>query len=109
MEMLQLAAQWNAAGRRVALATVVATWGSSPRPAGSQLIADESGRFAGSVSGGCIEAEVIRACSATLASGTPQLLEFGVANEQAWALGLSCGGTVQVFVEALATRAEMHG
>lgn len=100
--MLQLATQWHAEGRRVALATVVATWGSSPRPAGSQLIADDNGRFAGSVSGGCIEAEVIRACGAVLAGGRPRLLEFGVANEQAWAVGLSCGGTVQVYVEALA-------
>ncbi len=102
MEMLQLAAQWHAEGRRVALATVIATWGSSPRPAGSQLIADADGQFAGSVSGGCIEADVIRACAETVRSGVPKLLEFGVANEQAWAVGLSCGGTVQVYVEALA-------
>lgn len=102
---LQLAAQWQGQGRRAALATVIATWGSSPRPAGSQLVADEDGRFAGSVSGGCIEAEVIRACGEVIAAGTPRLLEFGVADDRAWAVGLSCGGRVQVFVEALEPRA----
>jgi xanthine/CO dehydrogenase XdhC/CoxF family maturation factor len=101
MEALELAAQWLAEGRRVALATVVATWGSSPRPPGSQLVVDEDGRFDGSVSGGCIESEVVREAAAVIASGRPVLLEFGVRNDQAWSVGLSCGGRVQVFVEAL--------
>ncbi|MSP82846.1 MAG: XdhC family protein [Alphaproteobacteria bacterium] len=98
---LDLAARWRAAGRGVALATVVSTWGSSPRPVGSQLVADTSGTFAGSVSGGCIEGAVIREAQAAIADGKPRLLEFGVSNEQAWEVGLACGGRVQVYVERL--------
>jgi xanthine/CO dehydrogenase XdhC/CoxF family maturation factor len=101
MELLELAAQWRAEGRGVALATVVATWGSSPRPPGSQLVVDDQGRFDGSVSGGCIESEVLRKAAEVIASGRPELLEFGVSNDQAWSVGLSCGGRVEVFVEPL--------
>jgi xanthine/CO dehydrogenase XdhC/CoxF family maturation factor len=101
MELLELAAQWRAEGRGVALATVVATWGSSPRPPGSQLVVDDRGRFDGSVSGGCIESEVLRKAAEVIASGRPELLEFGVSNDQAWSVGLSCGGRVEVFVEPL--------
>ena len=85
--------------RRVALATVVATWGSSPCPPGSQLLADDAGRFMGSVSGGCIEGEVVRRALEVIETGAPELLEFGVTNEDAWSVGLSCGGRIQVFVE----------
>ena len=101
MDLLERAAQWRAEGRGVALATVVATWGSSPRPPGSQLVVDDQGRFDGSVSGGCIESEVLRKAAEVIASGRPELLEFGVSNDQAWSVGLSCGGRVEVFVEPL--------
>jgi xanthine/CO dehydrogenase XdhC/CoxF family maturation factor len=86
----------------VALATVVSTWGSSPRPAGSMLIVDEAGEMQGSVSGGCIEGAVIREAMEIMHGAPPKLLEFGVSNEEAWEVGLACGGRVQVWVEAIA-------
>ncbi len=101
-DVLALAAQWRSEGELVAIATVTETWGSSPRPAGSQMAVTRSGRMAGSVSGGCIEGAVAEAALASIASGTPQLLDFGVTNERAWEVGLACGGKVKVFVEALA-------
>lgn len=91
--------QWRAAGKSAVLATVVSTWGSSPRPEGSHLAVDDAGRFVGSVSGGCIEGAVIDAAAQVMATGRPQLLEFGVSDERAWQVGLACGGRVQVFVE----------
>ena len=91
--------KWRAMGKSVALATVVSTWGSSPRPEGSHLAVDQAGHFVGSVSGGCIEGAVIDAAAQVIASGKPQLLEFGISDEQAWQVGLACGGRVQVFVE----------
>lgn len=100
-DVLALAAAWRRAGRGVAIATVVQTWGSAPRPPGSQLVVDADGRFAGSVSGGCIEAAVIEAARAVIAGGRPRLLEFGVSDETAWSVGLTCGGTIAVFVEAV--------
>ncbi len=93
--------EWRAAGKTAALATVVATWGSSPRPEGSHLAIDGEGHFIGSVSGGCIEGAVIEAAQEVMRTGTPALLEFGVSDEQAWQVGLACGGRVQVFVEAV--------
>jgi len=98
-DILGQAAEWRKSGKGVALATVVTTWGSSPRPVGSQLAVDESGKFVGSVSGGCIEGAVIKEAQETIASGKPKLLDFGVTHEQAWEVGLACGGKVQVFVE----------
>jgi xanthine/CO dehydrogenase XdhC/CoxF family maturation factor len=95
------ACAWRDAGHDVALATVVTTWGSSPRPVGSQLAVDAKGRFVGSVSGGCIEGAVIKEALETIADGKPRLLDFGVTNEQAWEVGLACGGKVQVYVERL--------
>ena len=100
-DILEQAGQWQAQGKRVALATVVATWGSSPRPVGSQLAVDESGAMIGSVSGGCIEGAVVHEALAAIKDGQPRLLDFGVTNEQAWEVGLACGGKVQVYVEAL--------
>ncbi len=100
-EILDQAAAWRANGTGVALATVVHTWGSSPRPVGSQLAVDATGKFAGSVSGGCIEGAVIKEALDAIATGRPRLLDFGVTNEQAWEVGLACGGKVQVFVERL--------
>jgi xanthine/CO dehydrogenase XdhC/CoxF family maturation factor len=101
-DVLAQAAQWRDAGEDVALATVTETWGSSPRPAGSQMAVTRSGKMAGSVSGGCIEGAVADAAMRTLDSGAPQLLDFGVTNERAWEVGLACGGKVKVFVERLA-------
>jgi xanthine/CO dehydrogenase XdhC/CoxF family maturation factor len=100
-DILATAASWRAAGETVALATVVETWGSSPRPAGSRLAVTASGRMAGSVSGGCIEGAVADAAKQTMANGTPQLLDFGISDERAWEVGLACGGKLKVFVEAL--------
>jgi len=101
-DVLEQAARWRAGGRTVALATVVRTWGSSPRPAGSQLAVSDEGAFVGSVSGGCIEGAVIREAIAVMGDGMPRLLEFGVTSEMAWEVGLACGGQVQVFVELIA-------
>jgi xanthine dehydrogenase accessory factor len=91
--------RWQAEGRRTALATVVATWGSSPRPVGSHMAVTADGDFAGSVSGGCIEGAVVAAAQDAIASGEPKTLDFGVTNEMAWEVGLACGGRVQVRVE----------
>lgn len=99
--LFETLAGWRAGGRRAALATVVSTWGSSPRPEGSHLAIDEDGHFLGSVSGGCIEGAVIDAAREVMQGGAPRLLEFGVSDEQAWEVGLACGGRVQVFVEAV--------
>ncbi|MFE0758031.1 XdhC family protein [Inquilinus sp. NPDC058860] len=100
-DVLAQASAWAAEGHPVALATVVSTWGSSPRPAGSQLVIDGDGRMQGSVSGGCIEGAVVREALEVMADGKPRLLDFGVTDEQAWDVGLACGGKVQVFVERL--------
>ncbi len=101
-DILSVASGWRAAGEQVAIATVTETWGSSPRPAGSQLAVTVSGKIAGSVSGGCIEGAVAEAAMKTIASGVPQLLDFGITNERAWEVGLACGGKLKVFVEKLA-------
>lgn len=116
MDPLAHLALWTADGKRTALATVVATWGSSPRPVGSHMAVQDSGDFAGSVSGGCIEGAVVEAALEAIKAGAPKLLEYGVSNEEAWEVGLACGGRVQVFVEPApqdipsieALRAEKH-
>ena len=100
--------QWLAQGKKAALATVVATWGSSPRPVGSHMAVRESGDFAGSVSGGCIEGAVVDAALEAMRTGSPKLLEFGVSNEAAWEVGLACGGRVQVFVEPVVSPDRLH-
>ncbi len=100
-DVLAQAAAWRDAGRQVALATVVATWGSSPRPVGSQLAVDGDGNMVGSVSGGCIEGAVVHESGSVMADGAPRLLEYGVTDEMAWEVGLACGGTVKVFVERI--------
>ncbi len=97
-ELFAQLARWRAGGRGVALATVVKTWGSSPRPEGSHLAAEAAGAFVGSVSGGCIEGAVIGEAQAAISDGQPRLLEFGVSDARAWEVGLACGGKVQVFV-----------
>ena len=98
-EILRQAADWHRQGKGVALATVVTTWGSSPRPVGSKLAVDDAGNFVGSVSGGCVEGAVVQEALAAIADGKPRLLDFGVTNEQAWEVGLACGGKIQVYVE----------
>lgn len=100
-DVLQTALAWKQAGRKVAVATVTSTWGSSPRPAGSQLVVDDKGSMIGSVSGGCIEGAVVREAQEVISDGKPRLLDFGVTNEQAWEVGLACGGKLQVYVERL--------
>lgn len=100
-DILGLASAWRSQGEAVAIATVVETWGSSPRPAGSRLAVTRSGRIAGSVSGGCIEGAVAEAARTTMESGAPQLLDFGISDERAWEVGLACGGKLKVFVEKL--------
>ena len=98
-DVLATAGAWKKAGKCVALATVVTTWGSSPRPVGSQLAVSDKQEMEGSVSGGCIEGAVVLEAQKVIADGKPRLLDFGVTNEQAWEVGLACGGKVQVFVE----------
>ena len=101
-DVLEKAAAWKAEGLGVALATVVQTWGSSPRPPGSHLAINDRGAFVGSVSGGCIEGAVVTEALAVIADHAPRLLDFGVTNEMAWEVGLACGGRVQVLVEVVA-------
>lgn len=107
-DILERALAWRGAGTGVAIATVVRTWGSSPRPVGSHLAVDAQGAFVGSVSGGCIEGAVIHEAMAVIGDGKPRLLEFGVSDEQAWEVGLACGGRVQVFVERIDDAAHLN-
>ncbi|QRM55623.1 XdhC family protein [Sinorhizobium sp. BG8] len=99
LDPLAIAERWMDDGREVALATVVETWGSAPRPVGSHLVIDGEGNFHGSVSGGCVEGAVIAEAADVIAGGQPRMLEFGVADETAWRVGLSCGGRIRVYVE----------
>jgi xanthine/CO dehydrogenase XdhC/CoxF family maturation factor len=101
-DVLGHAESWREAGRDVAIATVVETWGSAPRPVGSHLVIDGDGNFLGSVSGGCVEGAVVEEAADVIADGKPRMLEFGVADETAWRVGLSCGGRSKVYVEKLA-------
>jgi len=98
-EVLAAAELWRREGRGVAVATVVETWGSAPRPVGSHLAIDGEGRFLGSVSGGCVEGAVVEEALDVIDTGAPKMLEFGVADETAWRVGLSCGGRIRVYVE----------
>ncbi|MCW5730183.1 MAG: XdhC family protein [Alphaproteobacteria bacterium] len=100
-DVLQQAGQWRRQGQGVAIATVVTTWGSAPRPVGSQLAIAEDGAFVGSVSGGCIEGAVVQEAVDTIRDGKPRMLDFGVTDDQAWEVGLACGGKIQVYVERL--------
>lgn len=100
-DILDQGVAWRKGGKSVAIATVVNTWGSSPRPIGSQLVIDENGSMLGSVSGGCIEGAVVQEALEVIRDGKPRLLDFGVTNSQAWEVGLACGGKVEVYVELL--------
>src|SRR4051794_40582751 len=98
-EVLARAEQWRAEGEQVALATVVATRRSAPRPLGSKLVVTASGRMFGSVSGGCVEADVAERAKAVLAGASPEVVSYGIADDEAWTVGLRCGGEIDVFVE----------
>lgn len=98
-DVLRIALTWHENGKKVALATVVRTWGSSPRPIGSNLVIAEDGAFEGSVSGGCVEGAVISAAKEVIATGQQQLLEFGITNDEAWEVGLACGGEIEILLE----------
>lgn len=97
----ELALKWHHEGRGAALATVVQTWGSAPRPVGAQLAIAGDGEMAGSVSGGCVEGAVVVAAMEAVRSGKPELMEFGVSDDEAFAVGLACGGTIKVLVEPI--------
>ena len=98
-DVLNRAAQWLGENKGVALATVVGTWGSSPRPPGSMLAVEEGGAFVGSVSGGCVESAVVTEAQDVIAGAPPRVLDYGVSDEQAWEVGLACGGELKVFLE----------
>ena len=100
-DVLAEAAAWRESGKTVAIATVIKTWGSSPRPVGSHLAIDQEQNFVGSVSGGCIEGAVIHEAIEVMAEGKPRILDYGVTDELAWEVGLACGGQIQVYVEKL--------
>ena len=93
--------RWRERGEKIALATVVDTRRSAPRPIGSKLAISESGELAGSVSGGCVEGDVYEQAREVLAGGEPKLLTYGISDDQAWSVGLPCGGEIDVFVERL--------
>jgi len=101
IDVLSTAERWSKEGRELALATVVQTWGSAPRPVGSHLVIDGEGNFEGSVSGGCVEGAVVGEALDVIESGAAKMLEFGVADETAWQVGLSCGGKIRVWVERI--------
>jgi xanthine dehydrogenase accessory factor len=101
-EVLAKAEEWRAEGEQVALATVVATRRSAPRPLGSKLAVTASGRLFGSVSGGCVEADVAERAKSVLAGSTPEVISYGIADDEAWSVGLPCGGEIDVFVEPFA-------
>jgi len=98
-DILDEVERWRQSGERVAIATVIQTWGSAPRPAGSAMALTAGGKIAGSVSGGCVEAAVVESGLRCLSTGRPERLRFGVTDETAWSVGLACGGTIEVFVE----------
>jgi xanthine dehydrogenase accessory factor len=100
-EVIDQAGGWRIAGRGVALATVVATWGSSPRPVGSQMAINADGVFVGSVSGGCLEGALVREGLEVIEEGKPRLMNFSVSDDEAWGVGLACGGSLIVYVEKL--------
>jgi xanthine/CO dehydrogenase XdhC/CoxF family maturation factor len=100
-DILGTAETWRAEGRAAVLATVMETWGSAPRPAGAHMLVDGAGRFAGSICGGCVEGAVVAAALEILTTGAPRVMEFGVADESAWSVGLSCGGRIRVYLERI--------
>jgi len=91
--------KWKGEGKRVALATVVKVWGSAPRPIGAKMVISSAGDMAGSVSGGCVESAVFEESQEVLQTGRPMLVGYGVTDEEAWSVGLSCGGEIEIFIE----------
>ena len=101
-KILEEANDWIKANQKVVLATVVQTWGSSPRPTGSRMIVNEKGDFSGSVSGGCVETSVIRECLEIIKKDKPfKKIDFKISNENAWEVGLACGGEISIFIEQI--------
>ena len=100
-DIINIARDWKNNGRKVAIATVIQTWGSAPRGVGSKLLIDDLGNFEGSVSGGCVEGAVIGEAAEVFKTGKPKILEYGVSNEMAWEVGLACGGTIKVYLAEL--------
>ena len=101
-KILEEAYDWLEANQKVVLATVIQTWGSSPRPAGSRMVVNENGDFSGSVSGGCVESAVVRECVGIIKENKPfKKIEFKVSNESAWKVGLACGGVIAVYLEQI--------
>ncbi len=98
-EIPRIALDWVQSGRRIALATVIQTWGSAPRPVGSQLVISDEAQMMGSVSGGCVEGAVVEEALAALEDGQPRVLTYGVSDDDAFAVGLACGGTIRILVE----------
>ena len=98
-ELLGTVERWVSEGHGVALATVVKTWGSAPRPAGSHMAVRDDSAFLGSISGGCVEGATIEAAAETIRDGRVRRLHFGVSDDQAWSVGLACGGQIDVFLE----------
>ncbi|MGA7670426.1 MAG: XdhC family protein [Nitrolancea sp.] len=98
-DLLPEITDWQANGESIAVATVVKASGSSPRPVGAKLAVTKSGRMAGSVSGGCVEGAVFETAMDVLKTGKPQLVHYGISDEMAWDVGLSCGGMIDVFIE----------
>ena len=101
-KILEEAHSWISIGQSVILATVIQTWGSSPRPIGSRMIVNQQGDFSGSVSGGCVESAVVRECMSLLQDkNSHKTLDFKVSNENAWEVGLACGGEIAIFLEKI--------
>jgi xanthine/CO dehydrogenase XdhC/CoxF family maturation factor len=101
-QVLEQLAAWRRDGKKAAVATVVSTWGSSPRPVGAMLGISEQSEMVGSVSGGCIEGAVVQEALEVMDGAPPKLLDYGVSNEQAWEVGLACGGKLEVYIEEIA-------
>ena len=100
-EILDEVEKWRANGEKVVVATVVATRRSAPRPVGTSLAVSESGKMCGSVSGGCVESDVFDNAMEVMRTGEPKLLHYGITDDQAWEVGLPCGGEIDVFVETV--------
>ena len=101
-KILEEAHSWISIGQSVILATVIQTWGSSPRPIGSRMIVNQKGDFSGSVSGGCVESAVVRECMSLLQDkNSHKTLDFKISNENAWEVGLACGGEMAIFIEKI--------
>jgi xanthine/CO dehydrogenase XdhC/CoxF family maturation factor len=98
-EILEEVERWRESGEKVVVATVVATRRSAPRPVGTSLAVSESGKMCGSVSGGCVESDVYESAREVMETGKPKLLSYGIGDEEAWSVGLPCGGEIDVFVE----------